>query len=77
MQYTLRSAAITALLPLTLAALGGCGGDTEEAEGESADVEAAEDQSADSGINAILYYPGQTRGNRARELPGAFRNHRG
>lgn len=57
MEITLRSAAITALLPLTLAALAGCGGDAESTDGGSADAEAAEDQSADPGINAILYYP--------------------
>ena len=52
MQDTIRSAAITALLPLTLTALAGCGGG-----GDSADEEATEDQSSDTGINAILYYP--------------------
>ena len=52
MQSTMRSAAITALLPFTLAALAACGGG-----GDNADAEATEDQSSDSGINAILYYP--------------------
>ena len=57
MEITLRSAAVTALLPLTLAALAGCGGDAESADDGSTEAEAAEDQSTDSGINAILYYP--------------------
>ncbi len=52
MQSTMRSAAITALLPFTLAAFAGCGGG-----GDNADAEATEDPSSDSGINAILYYP--------------------
>ena len=52
MLSTMRSAAITVLLPFTLAAFAGCGGG-----GDNADAEATEDQSSDSGINAILYYP--------------------
>ena len=44
--------AITALPPLLLVAVIGCGGG-----GDGADAETAGDQSADSGINAILYYP--------------------
>ncbi len=57
MEITLRSAAITALLPLTLAALAGCGGDAESADDGNTEAEAAEDQTTESGINAILYYP--------------------
>lgn len=60
MESTLRGIAITALVPLTLAALASCGGDAEEEDGESPDAEAAApaaDPSADSGINPILYYP--------------------
>ena len=52
MKTTLRSPAIAALPPLLLIAVIGCGGD-----GDGADAEAAGDQSSDSGINAILYYP--------------------
>ena len=62
MESTLRGIAITALVPLTLAALASCGGDAEEEDGESPEGEAAapaEDPSADSGINPILYYPGR------------------
>ena len=57
MQYTMRSAAITALLPLTLTALAACGGGDESTDGGAAEEQSAEDESSDSGINAILYYP--------------------
>ena len=57
METMSRSAVIIALLPLTLGALAGCGGDGEGTDGGSADAEAAADQSADSDINVILYYP--------------------
>ena len=52
MEATLRSAAVTALLPLTLAALAGCAGD-----GDGAGAEAGTDPAAESGISPILYYP--------------------
>ena len=52
MLSTMRSAAITALLPFTLTSFAGCGGG-----GDNADAEATEEQSSDSGINTILYYP--------------------
>lgn len=52
MKTKLRSPTITALPPLLLIVVIGCGGD-----GDGADAEAAGDQSSDSGINAILYYP--------------------
>ena len=70
MQSTMRSAAITALLPFTLTAFAGCGGG-----GDNADAEANEEQSSDSGINTILYYPDRLVETAPRELPGAFRDH--
>lgn len=59
MDMTRRSIATTTLLPLTLAALAGCGGDGngESAADDGADDEAAEEPATESGINTILYYP--------------------
>lgn len=57
MKTTLRSAAITALLPLALAALAGCGGDGERTDGEAAAEQSAEEESSASDVNVILYYP--------------------
>lgn len=53
----MRNAAITTLLPLTLAFLPGCGGGADSEAGESDEGESSMDQPADTGINAILYYP--------------------
>ena len=57
MKTTSRIAAITALLPLTLAALAGCGGDGGGTDGEVAGEQSAEEESSASDVNVILYYP--------------------
>ena len=57
MKITSRSAGITALLPLALAALAGCGGDGGGPDGEAAGEQSAEEESSASDVNVILYYP--------------------
>ena len=57
MDMKLRSIATTTLLPLSLAALAGCGGDGEGAADDGADAETAEEPATEAGINRILYFP--------------------
>ncbi len=53
----MRNAAITALLPLTLTVLPGCGGGDDGADGEAVEGQSSGESGSETGINAILYYP--------------------